>query len=34
MRLGITPWLLATPAHPPGMDVEMTPRMALEDLWI
>jgi hypothetical protein len=25
---------LATPAHSPGMDVEMTPRMALEDLWI
>jgi hypothetical protein len=25
---------LATPAHPPGLDVEMTPRRALEDLWI
>ena len=34
MRQGITPRLLATPAHSPGMDVAMTPCMALEDLWI
>ncbi len=25
---------LAMSAHSPGMDVEMTPCMALEDLWI
>jgi hypothetical protein len=25
---------VATPAHSPGLDVEMTPCMALEDLWI
>ena len=32
MRLKITPRALATPAHPPGLDVEMTPCMALEDV--
>ncbi len=28
MLRGITPPVLARPAHSPGMDVEMTPRMA------
>ena len=28
MWQGITPPAAATPAHPPGMDVEVTPRMA------
>ena len=31
---GITHPVLATPAHSPGMDVAMTPGMALEDVWI
>ena len=34
MRLKITPRALATPTRPAGLDVEMTPCMALEDLWI
>ena len=34
MLRGITPPVLATPAHSPGMDVAMTPRTALEDVWI
>jgi hypothetical protein len=34
MLRGITHPVLATPAHSPGLDVEMTPCMALEDVWI
>ena len=34
MRQGITPWLWLRRLDSPGMDVEMTPCMALEDLWI
>ena len=37
MWQGITPRRWQRQAHPPGMDVAMTPmppRLALEDLWI
>ena len=34
MLRGITPPVLATPARGAGMDVETTPGMALEDVWI
>ena len=34
MWQGIMPRAVARPAHSPGMDVEVTPRMALEDSWI
>jgi hypothetical protein len=34
MRLKITPRALATPGPSAGLDVEMTPCMALEDAWI
>jgi hypothetical protein len=34
MLRGITHPVLATPARSPGLDVEMTPCMALEDVWI
>ena len=34
MRLKITPRALATPARPPGWTFEMTPCMAMEDVWI
>ena len=34
MRLKITPRALATPTRGAGMDGEMTPGMALEDVWI
>jgi anti-sigma B factor antagonist len=32
MRLRITPWLGLCRPHPPGLDVDMTPCMALEGL--